>query len=233
MLVIVDTLSFSSAVVTAVAGGGLIYPCALNEDAAAVAAELGGEVAVPRRQVPFFRRFSLSPLTYLNLVAGTKVVLASPNGATCSQYEREVPYLFVGTLLNAAALASTLNHLLETTDLNLTIIACGERWEVSSTSASAAGAVFGEEDSGVRFAIEDYLGAGALLSYLHCEKSPEARVCEAAFHSVQGELAELLWNCESGRELREKNYGSDVKHAARLNLYQAVPVMRQGWLEQL
>lgn len=221
LLVIVDTISFSSAVVTAVAHGGLIYPCALAEDAAEVAARTGGEVAVRRGQVPEQGRFSLSPLTYLGLAPGTKVVLPSPNGATCARYGREVPYLFVGALLNAAALAATLNDLLENTDRNLTIIACGERWQTPS------------EDGELRVAIEDYLGAGAILSYLKHEKSPEARVCEGAFRSAQSELSEILWDCGSGRELREKNFGGDVQHAAQLNLYQAVPVMRKERLEQM
>ena len=61
ILVIVDTLSFSTAVVTAVHYGGLIYPCSLEEDTAALAQQIGGEAAVSRRDVPERGRFSLSP----------------------------------------------------------------------------------------------------------------------------------------------------------------------------
>lgn len=204
MLVIVDTLSFSTAVVTAVHYGGLIYPCSLTEDAAALAQRIGGEAAVPRRDVPERGRFSLSPGTYLHTEPGTRVVLASPNGATCSRYGDPVPFLFVGALVNAQAIAS--------------VIACGERWKTPS------------EDGELRFAIEDYLGAGAILSYLLQEKSPEARVCEGAFVQVREELDSILWECESGRELREMGFGVDVQHAARLNMYETVPQMREGHL---
>jgi len=86
MLVIVDTLRFSTATITATHHGGLIYPCSLDEDAAALARRIGGEVAVSRGDAPDKGRFSLSPATYFNIEPGTKVVLASPNGATCSRY---------------------------------------------------------------------------------------------------------------------------------------------------
>ena len=86
ILVIVDTLSFSTAVVTAVQCGGLVYPCAEDEQPGALAQRVGGEVAVRRKDVPAKGRFSLSPLTYLHLTPGTRIVLASPNGATCSRH---------------------------------------------------------------------------------------------------------------------------------------------------
>jgi hypothetical protein len=124
ILVIVDTLSFSTAVVTAVQGGGLVYPCAEDEQPGALAQRIGGEVAVRRKDVPAKGRFSLSPLTYLHLAPGTRIVLASPNGATCSRHARAVPFLFVGALVNAEAVATVVSHLLDTTDRCVTIIAC-------------------------------------------------------------------------------------------------------------
>ncbi len=221
ILVIVDTLRFSTAVVTAVHYGGLIYPCSLEEDAAALARRIGGELAVSRRDLPERGHFSLSPATYLDIEPGTRVVLASPNGGTCSRYAGEVPYLFVGALVNAQAVAAVVSSLLKQQELCVTVIACGERWKTPS------------EDGELRFAIEDYLGAGAILSYLQQEKSPEARVCEGAFVQVRDELDAVLWECESGRELREKGFGRDVEHAARLNVYETVPCMRDGCLESI
>jgi 2-phosphosulfolactate phosphatase len=96
ILVIVGTLSFSTATATSVHYGGIIYPCAHSEDAAILAQHLGGEAAVPRQDVPEKGRFSLSPATYLRIEPGTRVVLSSPNGRTCSRYAGQVPYLFVG-----------------------------------------------------------------------------------------------------------------------------------------
>lgn len=220
ILVIVDTLSFSTAAVTAVHHGGLVYPCSQTEDPVAFARRISGEAAVSRRDVPEKGRFSLSPLTYLDLEPGTRVVLASPNGATCSRHAQEMPYLFVGALVNAKVVAAAVSQVLTVTDLCATVIACGERWTTPS------------EDGELRIAIEDYLGAGAILSYLHHKKSPEARVCEGSFIHARGDLKEILWDCGSGRELREIGFGEDVQHAAQLNLYDSVPVMCNNRLEQ-
>src|SRR5215218_7915875 len=146
VLVIVDTLTFSTAVATAVQHGGRVYPCALTDDPAALAARIGGEAAVHRRDVPAQGRFSLSPRTYVGLTPGTRIVLASPNGATCSRYAPDVPHLFAGTLLNAAAVGAAVAGVLARSDLGVTVIACGERWQTPS------------EDGDLRIAVEDYLG---------------------------------------------------------------------------
>lgn len=219
ILVIVDVLSFSTAAITAVHYGGYIYPCSLEEDAAALARNVGGEMAVSRYDVPQKGCFSLSPATYLHLDPGTRVVLNSPNGATCSRYAGQVPFLFVGALVNAKAVAAVVSSLLKQQELSVTMIACGERWRPAI------------EDGELRVALEDYLGAGAILSYLPQEKSPEARVCEGAFVQVRNDLEAILWECGSGRELREKGFGVDVQHAARLNAYETVPHMRANRLE--
>lgn len=214
VLIVVDTLSFSSAVVTAVQHGAVVYPCAYDEDPALLAQRVGGEVAVGRLDAPAQSRFSLSPLTFLAATEETRIVLRSPNGATCSRYAPQVPYLFVGTLLNAAAVAAVVNQVLATTEHCVTVLACGERWRTPS------------EDGELRFAIEDALGAGAILAQLDYPKSPEARFCAGAFVAAQPDLAAIVRECGSGRELYERGFGADVEHAARLNAYDAVPVMR-------
>ena len=220
ILVIVDTLSFSTATVTALHYGGIIYPCSYHEeDPTLFARRIGAEVAVRRQDVPAKGRFSLSPATFEQIEPGSRVVLASPNGATCSRYARQVPSLFVGTLVNARATAFAVSSLLERQDVDVTIIACGERWQTPA------------EDGELRVAIEDYLGAGAILSYLAQEKSPEACVCEGAFIQVQKRLETLLWDCGSGRELRAKGFEGDVISAARLNVYDTVPLMADDHLK--
>lgn len=220
VLVVVDTLSFSTCVATAIAHGGVIYPCAWDEDPAALGARVGAEVAVPRQDVPTKGRFSLSPATFEKIEAGTRVVLASPNGATCSQYARVVPLLFVGSLVNASAVADAVSTMISTNDLAVTVLACGERWGQSN------------EDGDLRFAIEDYLGAGAIISRLPLSRSPEAEVCEGAFRHARAELPRLIGESGSGRELRALGYTSDVERAARFDLYDAVPVMNGERLER-
>lgn len=210
ILIVVDVLRFSTTVVTVVRHGGEIYPCLEGEGPAAGAREGAGP--------PLFRGLSLSPGDYEQLAPGTRVVLTSLNGATCSRTGSLAPYLFVAALVNRAAVAAVVNEILDRNALSATVVACGEQW------ASPA------EGEGLRFAVEDYLGAGSVLAALRHSKSPEARVCESAFLGHQDRLAEVLRECASGRELLERGRGADVAHAARLDVYEVVPVMREGVL---
>lgn len=78
ILIIVDTLSFSTAVATAVHYGGIIYPCSMEDVPRILAQCIGGEVAIRRQDVPEKGRFSLSPATLQYIEPDTRVVLAFP-----------------------------------------------------------------------------------------------------------------------------------------------------------
>src|SRR5262249_17244234 len=106
ILVVIDTLRFSTAAATAVHHGVLIYPCSPDEALFnALAERVGGEVArhsaspSPHSSVP--TRFTLSPRSYVGIEPGTRIVLPSPNGSTCCQYGAHAAALFVGALVNA------------------------------------------------------------------------------------------------------------------------------------
>jgi len=221
ILVVVDTLRFSTAAATAVHRGALLYPCATDEALyTALAQRVGGEVALHHAAAPIFTRYSLSPRSFLTVEPGARVVLPSPNGSTCSQYGSQAPALFVGALVNAQAVAGAVSHLLTgDSSLNVTVLACGERWRTP------------DEEGALRFAVEDYLGAGAILSTLSFSQTMEAQVCAAAFQAMQGQLGAALWECEGGQELRAKGLGEDVRFAAQLNVYDTAPILRGERLE--
>jgi 2-phosphosulfolactate phosphatase len=216
IVVIVDVLSFSTSVVAAVAHGATIYPCLWGNNPEELAKRVGAEVAVKRRDVPRKGRFSLSPLTYIGIQPGAHIVLTSPNGASCSALAEKASYQFIGSLVNASAVAKAVNILMESSDRNVTLVSCGE------LIAHAA------QLKHFRFALEDYLGAGAILSLLPYDKSPEADVCVSAFRSHQSDLTRLLLGCTSGREQVDGGFAADVEFAARLGSFDTVPVMQNG-----
>lgn len=160
--------------------------------------------------------FSLSPITYINMPPKTKVILSSPNGATCSRLAEQVSYVFIGALLNAKAMGEAVSTLISKTNQTVTVLACGERW------------LDDHEDGPLRFAVEDYLGAGAILSHINLEKSPEAQVCESAFLHSRDRIEQIIRECGGGIELRDKGFGADVKHTAQLNQYDVVPYLQKG-----
>ncbi|MDX1934605.1 MAG: 2-phosphosulfolactate phosphatase [Capsulimonadales bacterium] len=215
ILVVVDVLSFCSTVVTAAAHGVLVFPCRTPEEAAALAARHGGEAAIRRQNGSEKGRFSLSPLTFLDAPPGLRVAVASPNGATCATLGQQVPCLIAGSLLNAGAAAERAAEAANAFGRPITVLACGERWAEPN------------EDGELRFALEDYLGAGAILAALpfSLTRSAEATVAERAFQAAENDLAELLLQSGSGVELTGKGFGGDVRHAAQYNLYSVAPTM--------
>lgn len=216
IIVVVDILSFSSAAATAIENNGIVYPCPMTTDVAVLAKSIDGEAAVARRDVPARGRFSLSPPTFKNIEAGQQVVVASPNGAACADSARDGSAVFIGSFLNGEAVAGEISKLLDNSNKMVTVIACGER----------------EKDSGpsdcFRPAIEDYLGAGSIISALDCSLSPEAEVCRQTFGQCHTSLNDILWDCESGLELREMGFGADIRFCSRMNIYKSVPVLCDG-----
>ena len=192
VLAICDVLSFSTAVVTAAMRGATVYPCANEAAALEAAARFGAEIAVRREETSTAHRFSLSPPTLLLAGPGDRIALPSPNGAACCRAGAGAPALLIASLLNASATARGAALLAARGNANITVLACGERWED------------GHEEGALRFALEDYLGAGAVLAALDLSCSPEAAVCRAAFLAAAPDLRVHLHDCPSGVELRAR-----------------------------
>ena len=215
IVVIVDVLSFSTAAVLATERGATVYPAASYEQAAEIAAQVGGEASVPRSDVPSKGRFSLSPATLLHADAATSIVLTSPNGATCCVLADNAPVVAIGALVNARATGEFLSRSLANGGPSVSVVACDERW----TSPVL--------DGDLRFALEDYLGAGAIIGEILAPHSPEAAVCANAYRATANVEATLR-ECASGLELARLGYAGDVAHAARINSVATVALLSKG-----
>ncbi|MEH7495624.1 2-phosphosulfolactate phosphatase [Neobacillus niacini] len=216
IIIIVDILSFSSTVVSALYFNAVIYPYPPYVDGKEYAKKVNAEYILGRAEAAKAGNPTLSPVTFTEEHSNKKYVLSSLNGAFCTWIGSKAKALFVGSLLNAAAVASAANRLRLKTKANITVILCGEQWSSGR-----------EEEDTLRPAMEDYIGAGAILSYLEGEKSPEAEVCMGAFLQAKPKLDALIWDSGSGRELRERGFAADVEHCSRLNVYQSVPILKE------
>ena len=212
IVVIVDTLSFSTTVTTAVAAGAHIIPTFDKANSAEYAERMGAEAAVSRKDVPAKGRFSLSPLTMLEATEKQRIVLPSPNGARCSLAGAGSPMVCAGTIVNARAAASLIQEKAIDIGCDVSLIACGEAEDPYNP------------DAAIRFALEDFLGAGAVAGHLDAEKSPELRAAEAAFGVAVSNILNELLGCESGKEMAGTGFRRDVEFAAHADSIEAVAV---------
>jgi 2-phosphosulfolactate phosphatase len=204
-VVIVDVIRFSTAVCAAISRGVAIYPANDRDDLAAMGERFDAT------QI----ENGLAPASYDRLERDRRIILRSPNGATCVKLANAAPIVLVGGLVNRSAVAKCIQHVLNETSLNVTAIACGERWTEPS------------EDGALRFAIEDYIGAGSILSLIGGDLSPEARACAGTFRAI-GNVQEMLLTCGSGREQIAKGDRDSILYAASLDRHDIVPILRDG-----
>jgi 2-phosphosulfolactate phosphatase len=213
VVVIVDVLSFCTAVDVAVERGAAVLPLPWGDERALDAAQrVGAVLAGPRGALGF----SLSPTSLHTLPAGTRLALPSPNGATlCALAQRTGAHVLTGCLRNAAAIARTAHQLARGGPIGL--VPAGERWELP-----------GEP---MRPALEDAVGAGAIADVLPGAFSPEAELAAAGFGAARSRgLRGVLAASASGRELAADGFTADVTLAAAHNASEIAPRLQGGVL---
>lgn len=208
VFVIVDVLSFSTATSVAVERGAAVIPFAHGDSAAAQAeAERQGAALAASRRAGG-GQLSLSPVSLQRLAAGTRLLLPSPNGSRLSLATGDAPTI-AGCLRNATAVARL------ATDLagggTVAVIPAGERWP----------------DGTLRPAIEDWLGAGAIIAALGGDLRAEAELAAATYRNVGTRLTELVRDSGSGRELARWGFTADVDVALEVDASAAVPILRE------
>ena len=216
VLVIVDVLSFCTVVDVAVSRGATVEPFGFTDERAAraIAEQSGAVLARPRSAAG--GGYSLSPSSLLAIPPGTRLLLPSPNGSrisfSASRTPRRIPVL-AGCLRNARAVAGAARVMADGEAIG--VIPAGEHWP----------------DGSLRFAVEDLLGAGAILDRLDMACSPEAEVMRDAWRSAERDLERKLRLSVSGRELIERGFPGDVDLAAELDVSSSVPVLVDGMFQ--
>jgi len=145
------------------------------------------------------------------------VVLSTSNCSRCCVEACGAPRLFVGSTVNATALARAVGAAAVELETDVLLVPAGAA-----------------EDEG-KFNMEDHLACGAILHRLG-QACPSARVANDAARAAQalflrvGEkgLPEAFTRTDHGRSLVALGLERDVRWAARLDVYQAVPVLREA-----
>ena len=129
--------------------------------------------------------------------------------------------VLLGGLRNASAVAAAVYAEQQRRGgrTSIAVLACGER------TGRDAGAP-------LRFAVEDQLGAGAIIDALGARgidhTSPEAAVAAESFRALRRATTHLVTASGSGRELTGAGLGDQVRAAAAVDAASVVPVLRDG-----
>ncbi|MEU9859588.1 2-phosphosulfolactate phosphatase [Streptomyces sp. NPDC047971] len=215
-LVVVDVLSFTTSVGVAVEAGTSVIPYRWRDGtAAAYAADRDAVLAVGRSEASPETPWTLSPAALRAAPPVPRLVLPSPNGSTIAAGAGRATVV-AASLRNRTAVAHWLaRHGYGSDARPLAVVAAGERWP----------------DGSLRPALEDLLGAGAVLAALRalvaCDLTPEARAAATLWEATEDPAAELR-RCDSGRELYEYGYPQDVAVAAEVDTSETVPVLTDG-----
>ncbi|MFH8725014.1 2-phosphosulfolactate phosphatase [Streptomyces termitum] len=221
-VVVVDVLSFTTAVGVAVERGTAVYPYRWRDGtAAAYARERDAVLAVGRREATGEHPWSLSPAALRAAPAPPRLVLPSPNGSTiAAEAAGGGATVVAASLRNATAVARFLaerGH--GAAERPLAVVAAGERWP----------------DGSLRPALEDLLGAGAVLAALRAaggrSLTPEATAA-ATLWDATDDPAAALHGCDSGRELYAYGCRRDVEVAAETDASAVVPVLVDGAFQE-
>ncbi|HTZ44369.1 MAG TPA: 2-phosphosulfolactate phosphatase [Jatrophihabitans sp.] len=223
LVVVVDVLSFSTAVSVAADGGIEVFPFPWRDGRATARADaLGATLARGRREgapslsPAALREYAASLAPAARTPAG-RLLLPSPNGSSISfAVTGRGGRVVAGCLRNASAVAGWLaGELAADRAASVAVIAAGERWP----------------DGSLRPAAEDLWGAGAIIAALAGRGlacSPEATAAAAGYAAAASSLGSQLAGCASGLELIAAGFGADVAVAAELDGTRTVPVLVDG-----
>jgi 2-phosphosulfolactate phosphatase len=95
----------------------------------------------------------------------------------------------------------------------MAVIPAGEQWP---------------EDRSLRFALEDWQGAGAIMAYLRGNLSPEAQAAVPGYRDASDNLIESFERCGSGKELCARGFARDIAVAAQVDVDDCAPMLRHG-----
>ena len=199
VVILVDVLSFSTALDIAASRNASIFPYP-GSDASArdYAAAVGAELASEDRRTGF----SLSPSSLQSLPRESRLVLPSPNGAGLS-FAIHHPTVLSACLRNAEAVARAAAR----SGTTFAVIPAGETWPAGE----------------IRPCLEDLIGAGAVIANLAGSRSPEAGSAVSCFEHFRAGLGEALRQSSSGKELIERGFEADVELAAEFGVSTHVP----------
>lgn len=224
---IVDTLRASSFVATALdIGAQAVRPVTTVKEALQLrrspgplgAALLAGEIGGVKVEGFDFGNSPTELLSRESEVRGKTMILRSTMGTKSIQAAKVggADAIAIGCILNARAVAAHAHSHCVRHGRDMTLVCCG----------------FPPE----QFAVDDFLGAGAIIAELPEEvrRDDAALAAHLAFEAIKdtGELLDVVNRGRSARLLQEIGVEEDIPFCLQVNRYDVLPLMRDDFIKK-
>ncbi len=215
-VIAIDVLRATTTIATALANGAAgVIPVLDPEDALSLAKRLGRDRVLlcgerDSRLIPGFD-LDNSPASYRpEVVGGKTLVFTTTNGTRALRVSGTPASVRAAALVNRRAIADALLR---------------DQGDIVLLCAGVHG----------RFALEDALGAGALVDALLAsnptlEIDDGARAAALLFRGLSAHLAEAVASAEHAQTLAAAGFAADVPRCAALDTLSVVPTLREGIL---
>lgn len=200
--IVVDALRASTTIITALENFQSIIPVKNIEDATKLASK-NFAVLAGERGGAAVKGFDTgnSPVEIQNF-SGEVLVLTTTNGTRILEGLKSK--VLVGSFVNAKAVAK---KALDIAENHIEVIMAGVNG---------------------RFAIEDFLGAGEIISNLQDQELDELALASVLASQDKKAVEKAVKNSKSAQGLYELGLGEDVDFCLKRNLYDTVPVYKNG-----
>jgi 2-phosphosulfolactate phosphatase len=139
-------------------------------------------------------------------VSGKTLLMSTTNGTRAILAAREAKRVLIGALVNASAVAAEIRRI----GSDVTLLCAGTNGQI---------------------AMEDAIGAGAVLSWLHEVAEMESDTALLGMTAFLGDCKNLGWAlrmCKGGINIIRAGLEEDIDYAARLNLLDVVGMVQEG-----
>lgn len=205
--IMVDALRASTTMTVAVENFRKIIPVKNVEDAEKLSKQYNAVLAGERNGAPI-KGFDAgnSPVEIQNF-SGEVLVLTTTNGTRI--LEGINSKTLVGSFVNAKAVAE---KALEIANQHIEVVMAGVKG---------------------KFVIEDFLGAGEIISNLQNEELDETALAACMASRNQNMVDKAVKNSKSAAALYKLGLGDDVEFCLNRNIYETVPVYENGMIQRL
>ena len=219
LIIVIDVLRSGTSVINALANGvKAIIPTKTLKEAYELKRQHPDYVLAGERRGNKPKGFSFgnSPLEFTSeRVHGKNLILTTTSGTIALTRSRSAELVFVGTFLNAGAMAKKAAETAEKKHVNVSFVLAGDKGQ---------------------FSFEDFVCAGAIAERFSKGEvcfSDKALAARLAFKQTKNDLCKKIMEAEHAKHLIKLGFRRDIEFACQLDVYNLVPIYRNGKITSL